>query len=122
MTFSDYREQYDLSVKVRSLAMAAGELSESIKTRLTPLAEKRDKGERLTKRENSIYNSLSGLEKMLFTDGGPYPQPMLNDQISYLYSMITSTDQKPGKDAYTRYNDMLKKQVEIKEEYDRLNN
>ena len=122
MTFSDYREQYDLSVKVRSLAMASGELSESIKTRLTPLAEKRDKGERLTKRENSIYNSLSGLEKMLFTDEGPYPQPMLNDQISYLYSMITSTDQKPGKDAYTRYNDMLKKHVEIKEEYDRLNN
>jgi hypothetical protein len=32
-----------------------------------------------------------------------YPQPMLLDQIRYLYGMLTAADQPPGRDAYERY-------------------
>ena len=42
----------------------------------------------------------------LGTAGGPYPQPMLIDQIRYLASMINQADQRPGKDAYERYEDL----------------
>lgn len=35
--------------------------------------------------------------------GGAYPQPMLLNQLEYLYSMTTSADQKLGGDAFTRY-------------------
>jgi len=37
---------------------------------------------------------------MVETADDRYPQPMLADQANYLYSMINSADQKPGKDAY----------------------
>ena len=36
---------------------------------------------------------------------------MLADQIQYLYSMLQSADQKPGKDAYQRL-DTLKAELE----------
>jgi hypothetical protein len=32
-----------------------------------------------------------------------YPQPMLIDQMKYLRSMLMQADQRPGKDAYDRY-------------------
>jgi hypothetical protein len=48
----------------------------------------------------------------LVTAGGPYPQPMLIDQIRYLASMIDQADHRPGRDAYERYEE-LKKQLEI---------
>jgi hypothetical protein len=35
-----------------------------------------------------------------------YPQPMLIDQIEYLYSMLNRADQKPGKDAYERHQEL----------------
>ena len=35
-------------------------------------------------------------------------KPMLIPQISYLYSMINRADQRPGKDAYDRYEELRK--------------
>ena len=31
---------------------------------------------------------------------------MLIDQINYLYGMLTAADQKPGRDAYQRYDEL----------------
>jgi hypothetical protein len=122
MTFSDYREQFDLAVKVRELAIKAGDLTASITKMKEPLEDKLEKGGKLTRKETLLNGSLDKLKAEVVTAEGPYPQPMLNDQVSYLYSMITSTDQKPGKDAYMRYNELLKKYSELKEEHDRINN
>ena len=44
------------------------------------------------------------------TAEGRYMTPMLVDQASYLYYMLEQADQRPGKDAYERYealNDQL---------------
>lgn len=38
-----------------------------------------------------------------------YPRPNLVAQISYLYAMLNTADQKPGKDAYDRYEELLAK-------------
>ncbi|MDX1674420.1 MAG: hypothetical protein R3314_06485 [Longimicrobiales bacterium] len=35
-----------------------------------------------------------------------YPQPMLIEQVSYLYAMVTGSPQRPGEDAYTRYEEL----------------
>ena len=54
--------------------------------------------------------SMLHIKNALITAKGPYPQPMLIDQLNYLRSMIDRADQRPGKDAYIRY-DELKDQL-----------
>jgi len=49
---------------------------------------------------------LSAIYAKLMTATGPYPQPMLVDQLSYLASMLDSADQKPGRDAYVRFDEL----------------
>jgi photosystem II stability/assembly factor-like uncharacterized protein len=48
--------------------------------------------------------ALRMIEAQLVTSTeGSYPQPMLTDQIAYLYNMTTGADQRPGRDAFERY-------------------
>ena len=51
-----------------------------------------------------VLAELEEVHAALVTDRNisSYPQPMLLDQIQYLYSMLQSADQKPGRDAYER--------------------
>ncbi|UCG26954.1 MAG: hypothetical protein JSV24_08225 [Bacteroidales bacterium] len=60
---------------------------------------------------NSKDSQLEQMEKLLVTAEGSYMKPMLIDQIRYLASMIDRADQRPGKDAYERFEE-LRKQVE----------
>jgi hypothetical protein len=43
-----------------------------------------------------------------------YAQPMLVDQVSYLYYMLNGADQRPGQDAYDRYDDLVEKWKALK--------
>jgi hypothetical protein len=43
---------------------------------------------------------------MLVTKQGTYMQPMLIDQMKYLYGMISKADQILGNDAYKRFDDL----------------
>ena len=45
---------------------------------------------------------------------------MLIDQFSNIARMIGQADQKPGKDAWDRYNDLMKELAAIKAELARL--
>ena len=49
-------------------------------------------------------SQLEEIHAALVTDRSisSYPQPMLADQLRYLYSMLQTADQKPGMDAYER--------------------
>jgi hypothetical protein len=42
----------------------------------------------------------------LVNRAGPYPQRMLIDQLTYLQGMLNRADQKVGRDAYQRYEDL----------------
>ena len=42
----------------------------------------------------------------MVTASGTYMQPMLLDQVNYLFSMISRTDQRPGRDAWIRYEEL----------------
>ncbi|MBS1241722.1 MAG: hypothetical protein H6R40_1149 [Gemmatimonadetes bacterium] len=51
---------------------------------------------------------LAEAEAEFFTAQGAYPTPMLLDQLSYLYSMLEGADQRPGRDAYTRLDELTR--------------
>ncbi|MCH8286576.1 hypothetical protein IIB79_08635 [candidate division KSB1 bacterium] len=49
---------------------------------------------------------LTTLRSKFLTASGRYQTPMLVDQISYLNSMLNRADQKPGRDAYERFDEL----------------
>lgn len=52
----------------------------------------------------------------LQTAGGSYPQPMLIDQFANVSRMLGQADQKPGRDAYERFHDLVKELEAVKAE------
>jgi hypothetical protein len=49
-----------------------------------------------------------------------YPPPMLIDQFSNIARMLGQADQKPGRDAFLRYDDLMKEMAAIKAELVKL--
>ncbi len=95
VTHADLVAQESLHLKVRDAQSTASMLVERIREGRDSAAIDRKKKERLS----TIYDRL-------VTAGGPYPQPMLVDQLSYLSSMLDRADQKPGRDAYVRFDEL----------------
>ena len=61
------------------------------------------------------------IKKALITNEGPYPQPMLIDQARYLGSMLDRSDQQPGDDAYSRFEELNEQFESLKKSYNQLN-
>lgn len=62
---------------------------------------------------------LKGIDAViakLQTAGGSYPQPMLIDQFAAVARMLGQADQKPGRDAYERFNDLVEELEAVKTE------
>ena len=75
------------------------------------------------KRNNAIKEkgeseALVEVKKQLITAPRRYSQPMLVDQLTYLYRNLNRADQKPGKDAYNRYDELNKT---LQEQVQKLN-
>jgi len=109
VTLADLQEQLDLSLKVRDAISEARRLS-------TRIREARDK----LKDHPEASKKLLELWDRVVTAGGPYPQPMLIDQFSNIARMIGQADQKVGKDAFVRYDDLMKEMTDIKAALDRI--
>ena len=84
-TYEDLKEQESLALQIRDLRSAAEDLEKRLK-----------KAKKENDQIQEIYNQL-------VTKSGRYEQPMFLDQIRYLYSMLQRADQKPGRDAYERF-------------------
>ncbi len=56
----------------------------------------------------------------LVTAPPPYPQPMLIDQLSNVARMAGQSDQKVGRDAYLRFDDLLKELTALKADVDKI--
>jgi len=63
--------------------------------------------------DSSASRVLADAERALVTASGPYPTPMLLDQLAYLYEMVTGADQRPGRDAYTRLDELNRRHADI---------
>jgi hypothetical protein len=109
VTLADLQEQLDFSLKVRGAITEARRLS-------TRLRDARDK----MKDNPDASRKLMELWNRVVTAGGPYPQPMLIDQFSNISRMIGQADQKIGKDAFVRYDDLMKEMNDIKAALDQI--
>jgi photosystem II stability/assembly factor-like uncharacterized protein len=90
---SDVAAQVDLSLKARD-ALSSARLAAS---RLKKALEGASAAER---------TRLDAIRKALLTEPVRYSRPMLADQIEYLYENLDSADQRPGRDAYLRYEEL----------------
>jgi hypothetical protein len=95
VTQADLVAQESLGLRVRDLMSQANRLVERVR-------KARESSEGSLKNKEK----LSSLYDKLVTASGAYPQPMLVSQISYLSSMLNRADQKPGRDAYVRFDEL----------------
>jgi hypothetical protein len=84
------REQLDLSLKVRDALSEAGRLAARVHAaRMTASGAQAER--------------IAAAERKLVTAPVRYSQPMLVDQINYLYGLISRADQRVGRDAVARF-------------------
>jgi hypothetical protein len=102
VTVADIQEQFILSLQILdAMSDASGTI------------ERVEEAMRIAEEGGDIRSQLEEIQTALVTDRSisSYPQPMLADQLQYLYSMLQTADQKPGRDAYERL-DTLKTELE----------
>ena len=65
--------------------------------------------EKITRADKTRLSELKTALGELRSPEGTYEQPMLTDQIKYLYNMMNKADQEIGKDALDRFADLQSK-------------
>jgi hypothetical protein len=99
-TLEDINAQVALSLQLVEMLSEARKLGEELTDEQEDLEDQADE------RSESGQQRLDQIESVLVklkTDDIVYPQPMLTSQISYLYNMINTADQAPGKEAEDRF-------------------
>lgn len=101
----DVEQQLELELKIVDLLSRARKLEHQLATEREDL-ENRQESEALDQAEKSRLALVTAALDELKTADMIYPQPMLTDQISYLYYMISNADQAPGKAAADRFQEL----------------
>jgi hypothetical protein len=109
VTQADLQEQLDLSLKLRDAIADARALG----SKLTAARQSAQPGAANAK-------ALQGLVERVVTADVVYPQPMLIDQLSNIARMIGQADQKVGRDAFVRFDDLMKELAAVKAEAAKL--
>ena len=98
ITLEDMKAQEELALKVldmrREAQQMAGRVKKALNSEGTPPDSK---------------GKLETLDRELSTQEGRYMTPMLVDQLRYLYGMLDRADQRPGRDAYDRFEELKTK-------------
>ena len=103
-------EQTKLLLDIRDKVLEARAVLQKLKeTRAAALADTTSTGAARVKATDAVIAKLE-------TAGGFYPQPMLIDQFASISRMLSQADQKPGRDAYERFADLVKELEAIKAE------
>ena len=75
-------------------------------------AERAAGGDASDERAAKLDQALAALQ----TAEGTYRQPMLIAQVSYLASMLRGADQRPGRDAYARFEELAAQLAALREQ------
>lgn len=105
LTEADIITQVDMQQKISDLITRSQKLLDKLEGEEKKLKGDKDKTDRMVKVEAGL--------KELKTESGAYPQPMLVDQISYLYGIINDADQLPGMEVQKRFEELNLKLTEI---------
>ena len=119
LKIEDIQAQATLRKSVRDLLSETRRMEAGLKTRIKELEEKLEKAKN-KKNINAEIEQLQKVKAKLSTAEGRYMQPQLIAQISYLYSMLGRADQKPGKDAFDRFEELKKWLDTIQPEWDKV--
>jgi photosystem II stability/assembly factor-like uncharacterized protein len=94
------------------LALQIVVLEDSCKRVVDRIKEQRKKLSQLIKEnkasesQKALEKQLTVLEEELIMKEGHYQKPVLIDQLNYLRQMLDQADQRPGKDAFDRYDEL----------------
>jgi photosystem II stability/assembly factor-like uncharacterized protein len=109
-SLDDINAQVDLSLQLIELLSEARKLEK----RLTDEEEElQGMGDGISDAGRRRLDQLNEVLKELKTEDIIYPQPMLTSQIAYLYNMINTADQAPGKEAEDRFEVLATRLLEI---------
>lgn len=106
VTLSDFHAQELLSLDILKLLKSAQKAVDLIDEGKKQLASEIDSGASKGSQAKLKEQRLSEIQQQFETAEGIYPQPAFIDQIRYLYSMLDRADQKPGRDAYQRFEEL----------------
>ena len=116
MTIADFQEQETLCLKIRDLLSDARKTIDKIQKAQKIISEKVQKNAQ----DELILNQITQIQANFETARGRYRKPQLLDQIGYLNSMVNRTDQKPGRDAYIRYEELKLALQQYKAEFEQV--
>jgi len=100
VTRADLVEQAELGLKVRDAITEAREAIRQLTAARQSLEGKTDGTSR------RIDERLAEMQQRLVTGPVRYDMPMLADQLQYLSAMINQADQRLGRDAFERYDEL----------------
>jgi photosystem II stability/assembly factor-like uncharacterized protein len=103
-----------LELKIDPRVAADGVTQADLEEQTAFLLKVRDAIAEARKLSTSLKESRKDLYNRLVTAEGPYPQPMLIDQLSNIARMVGQADQKVGKEAQARFDDLMKELAQIK--------
>ena len=109
-TLQEIQAQEKLNLAIISLLSKSRKMATKVQEARKAL-KKKSKSSGLIGAEKEQDLQYQFLEEKLVTAKMRYPQPMLIDQINYLYGLLNRSDQAPGKDAIDRFAE-LKSQFE----------
>ena len=119
VTDADVKEQEQLALQIQSFSDEVSKLIAKIDESREELENRLDV-ERVNRRDLNRKEQLDELYYKLVTSPGTYMKPMLSAQTGYLSSMIGRADQKPGRDAYERFEELKLSFEAIKAAYEEL--
>lgn len=93
---ADLEAQEELALRIRDAVAEAGAAAGE----LEKLRDTAPSGSAVAEQVEDLWNEL------VTRSTGSYPQPMLLDQINYLYEMVTKADGLPNGDAFARYEEL----------------
>ncbi|HSJ08698.1 MAG TPA: hypothetical protein VK928_02265, partial [Longimicrobiales bacterium] len=96
ITAADLQAQHELAVKVATLSADAQQLQQDI----------RAARERLKDNATALQRLDALDERVVTRSGQAYPQPMLVSQVGYLSGIVSRGDNRPGRDAFERYEEL----------------
>ena len=121
VTVADLEEQLQLNLSIRDAISKARRTATAIDSTRERLASAVESGEVDADDAEAMQADLDALYGELVTsDEGSYMPPMLIDQFGYLYSMTSSSDQRLGGDAFTRFETLRSRLDNIVEQWTRM--
>ena len=109
VTAADLKEEYEHNLRIRELETAVGELLSRVRNGMS--TAQGDKAAKLRAIYEQIVNTPEGIR---------YDKPGLQEHVRYLGGMTANVDEKVGRDAIERYQELKKQYEELKAQADAL--